>query len=59
MAMAHQPDQATCREMEVLVMELAIIVTLLVVLAVTAVRWGADSRTGEPSFPHSGEPRTL
>ena len=57
--MAHQPDQATCREVEVLVMELAIIVTLLVVLAVTAVRWGADSRTDEPSFPRSGEPRTL
>ena len=57
--MFHQPDQATCREVEVLVMELAIIVTLLVVLAVTAVRWGADSRTDEPSFPRSGEPRTL
>ena len=43
--MANQPDQATCRELEVLAMELAIILTLLVVLAVAAVRWGADSRT--------------
>ena len=57
--MSNQPDQATCREVEVLVMELAIIVTLLVVLAVAAVRWGADSRTDQPSFPRSGEPRTL
>ena len=40
-------------------MELAIILTLLVVLAVAAVRWGADSRTSESSFPRSGQPRTL
>ena len=57
--MAHQADQATCREVEVLVMELAIIVTLLIVFAVAAARWGADSRTDEPSFPRSGAPRTL
>jgi len=40
-------------------MELAIILSLLVVLAVAAVRWGADSRTNESTFPRSREPRTL
>jgi hypothetical protein len=40
-------------------MELVVIISLLVVLALAAVRWGADSRTGEPSFPRSSEPRPL
>ena len=37
-------------------MELAIILTLLVVLAVAAVRWGADSRTSERPFPVRASP---
>lgn len=39
-------------------MELVVIISLLVALALAAVRWGADSRTGEPSVPGSRGPRT-